>query len=72
MTFLDNGNVLIAGGENCTSATSCNPLSGAEIYNPVAGYFHRDAQQMSAARVDASAVRTQFRDGPLVAGGFNG
>ena len=71
MTLLNNGNVLIAGGQTCTSASSCNPLSGAEIYDPTAGTFTATLNNMRVARVDASAV--ELSSGTvLVAGGFNG
>lgn len=56
MTVLNNGTVLIAGGENCTSATSCSALSIAEIYDPIAGTFTATSNGMSAARFGASAV----------------
>ena len=50
MTVLGNGTVLIAGGENCTSATSCSVVSGAEIYDPTAGTFTRTSNGMGAPR----------------------
>ena len=71
MTLLGNGTVLIAGGETCTSATSCTAQSTAEIYDPVAGTFTATLNNMSAARFGASAVA--LNSGlVLIAGGFNG
>jgi hypothetical protein len=71
MTLLSNGMVLIAGGQTCTSATSCNVLSSAEIYNPTAGTFTATVNSMRLARADASAVQL-YSGTVLVAGGFNG
>jgi uncharacterized protein YjdB len=71
MTLLGDGTVLIAGGETCTSATSCTALSSAEIYDPVAGTFTAAANGMSAARYGASAV--VLGSGlVLIVGGFDG
>ena len=70
MTLLSNGTVLIAGGQTCTTATSCSALSSAEIYDPVAGTFTATANGMSAARFGASAVA--LNSGlVLIAGGFD-
>jgi len=71
MTVLGNGTVLIAGGENCTSATSCSALSGAEIYDPTAATFTPTSNGMSAPRFDASAVLLNSGS-VLIAGGFDG
>jgi N-acetylneuraminic acid mutarotase len=71
MTLLSNGTVLIAGGQTCTTATSCSALSSAEIYDPVAGTFTATSNGMSAARFGASAVL--LNSGlVLIAGGFDG
>jgi len=71
MTVLANGVVLIAGGQNCTSATSCTTLSSAEIYDPNAGTFTPALDNMSAARFGASAVL--LNSGlVLIVGGFDG
>src|SRR5208282_5238981 len=71
MTVLGDGTVLIAGGENCTSATSCSALSSAELYNPTAGTFTPTSNGMSAPRFDASAVALDSGL-VLIAGGFDG
>jgi len=72
MTVLGNGTVLIAGGENCTTATSCSALQTAEIYDPVAGTFTAaPGNIMSAARFGASAVLLNSGS-VLIAGGFDG
>ncbi len=71
MTILGNGTVLIAGGENCTSATSCSALSSAEIYDPIAGTFTATSNGMSAARFGATAVLLNSGS-VLIAGGFDG
>ena len=71
MTLLADGKVLIAGGETCTTATSCTALSSAEIYDPVAGTFTAAANGMSAARFGASAVALSSGR-VLIAGGFDG
>ena len=71
MTVLNNGTVLIAGGETCTTSTSCTALSSAEIYDPIAGTFTPTSNNMSAARFGASAVA--LNSGlVLIAGGFDG
>jgi uncharacterized protein YjdB len=71
MTLLGNGTVLIAGGENCTSATSCSSLSSAEIYDPNARTFVATSSGMSARRFGASAVL--LNSGVvLIVGGFDG
>ena len=71
MTLLSNGTVLIAGGQTCTSATSCSALSSAEIYDPIAGTFTATSNGMSTARFGASAVA--LNSGlVLIAGGFDG
>ncbi len=70
MTVLSNGTVLIAGGQNCTSAASCSALQNAEIYNPNAGTFVAGSN-MSAARFGASAVLLNSGS-VLIAGGFDG
>jgi Bacterial Ig-like domain (group 2)/Protein of unknown function (DUF1573)/IPT/TIG domain/Abnormal spindle-like microcephaly-assoc'd, ASPM-SPD-2-Hydin/Galactose oxidase, central domain len=70
-TLLNNGKVLIAGGETCTSTTSCTALHTAEIYDPVAGTFTATSNNMSAARFNASAVALN-QGLVLIAGGFDG
>ena len=70
MTLLNSGQVLIAGGENCTSATSCSALNNAEIYDPLAGAFTAIAS-LNAARFNASAIALNSGQ-VLIAGGFNG
>ena len=69
MNLLTSGQVLIAGGETCSSATSCTALSNAELYNPVAGTFSATGS-LNNARFNASAV-TLGSGQVLVAGGFN-
>ena len=71
MTVFGNGTVLIAGGQNCTSATSCSVLQSAEIYDPNAGTFTSTTNIMSAARFGASAVLLNSGS-VLIAGGFDG
>jgi uncharacterized protein YjdB len=71
VTVLTNGTVLLAGGQNCSSATSCSTLSSAEIYDPVAGTFTGTSNSMSAARFGASAVVLNSGS-VLIAGGFDG
>jgi hypothetical protein len=71
LTVLQDGTVLIAGGQNCTSATSCSALSSAEIYDPNAGTFTATSGNMNAARFGAAAVL--LNSGlVLIAGGFDG
>jgi hypothetical protein len=63
-TRLQDGRVLIVGGENSTGA-----LNGTEVFDPAAGTFAA-AGNMSAARADHSA--TLLADGRvLIAGGRN-
>ena len=70
MTLLNNGQILIAGGQNCTSAASCTTLNSAEIYDPVAGTF-TPTGNLNAARYGATA--SALNQGlVLIAGGFNG
>ena len=71
MTVLSNGTVLVAGGQNCTSATSCSALSSAEIYDPKAGTFTSTSSSMSAPRFGASAALLNSGS-VLIAGGFDG
>jgi hypothetical protein len=71
MTVLGNGTVLIAGGENCTSASSCSALASAEIYDPNAGTFSPTSNDMGVARFGASAVLLDSGF-VLIAGGFDG
>jgi hypothetical protein len=71
MAVLGNGTVLIAGGENCASATSCSALSSAEIYDPNAGTFKSTTTSMSAARFGASAILLNTGS-VLIVGGFDG
>jgi uncharacterized protein YjdB len=70
MTLLNNGKVLIAGGETCSSATSCTALNTAELYDPVAGTFTATGN-LNAARFNASAVALSSGQ-VLIAGGFDG
>jgi hypothetical protein len=70
MTLLNSGRVLIAGGQNCTSATSCSALNSAEIYDPVAGTFTATGS-LNAARFNASVIALNSGQ-VLIAGGFNG
>ena len=70
MTLLNSGQVLIAGGETCTSSTSCTALNSAELYNPVAGTFTATGS-LSNARFNATAAALGS-DKVLIAGGFNG
>jgi hypothetical protein len=70
MTLLSSGQVLIAAGETCSSATSCTALSTAEIYDPVAHTFTATGS-LHAARFNASAVALSSGQ-VLIAGGFNG
>jgi Bacterial Ig-like domain (group 2)/IPT/TIG domain/Beta-propeller repeat/Galactose oxidase, central domain len=70
VTVLNDGTVLIAGGENCSSATSCVALASAERYDPVAGTFTY-LNQLNYARFGATA--TLLNNGEiLIAGGYNG
>ena len=63
-TRLQDGRVLVAGGENSTGA-----LNGTEVFDPAAGTFSA-AGNMSSARVDHTA--TLLADGRvLIAGGRN-
>jgi hypothetical protein len=71
MTVLGDGTVLIASGQNCTSATSCSALSSAEIYDPKAGTFTSTSSVMSAPRFGASPVLLNSGS-VLIAGGFDG
>ena len=70
LTLLPNGQVLIAGGQTCTSSTSCTALSTAEVYDPVTGTFSVTGS-LNAARFNASAVAVTTGK-VLVAGGFDG
>ncbi len=70
MTLLANGKVLIAGGEICSSSTSCAALNTAELYDPVAGTFTATGS-LNAARFNASAAVLSSGQ-VLIAGGFNG
>jgi len=71
MTLLNTGQVLIAGGQTCTSSSPCAALSTAEIYDPQAGTFTPTLNQMTAARSDASAVALSTGK-VLIVGGFDG
>lgn len=70
MTMLNNGQVLIAGGETCTSATLCVALNTAELYNPALGTFTATGN-LNKARFNASAVRLSTGQ-VFIAGGFDG
>jgi len=70
MTLLSTGKVLIAGGQTCSSATSCTALSTAELYDPIAGTFTATGN-LNAARFNAAAVALSSGQ-VLIAGGFDG
>jgi hypothetical protein len=70
MTLLANGRVLIAGGESCSSSTSCSALNTAELYDPIAGTF-TPTGSLNSARFNASAAVLSAGQ-VLIAGGFNG
>jgi hypothetical protein len=70
MTLLNNGKVLIAGGESCASSTSCSALQTAEIYDPVSGASSPTGSLVSA-RFNAAAVALTSGQ-VLIAGGFDG
>ncbi len=70
MTLLNSGQVLIAGGETCSSSTSCTALNSAELYNPTTGTFTTTGS-LNAARFNASAVELNSGE-VLIVGGFNG
>lgn len=70
LTLLNNGTVLIAAGETCSSATSCTALNTAEIYDPIAGTFTATGS-LNAARFSASAS-VLVSGKVLIAGGFDG
>jgi hypothetical protein len=70
MTLLNNGKVLIAGGESCTSSTTCSALQTAELYDPVSGTFSATGS-LNAARFNAAAVALTSGQ-VLIAGGFDG
>jgi regulation of enolase protein 1 (concanavalin A-like superfamily) len=71
ITLLNNGQVLIAGGETCTSTSSCTPLNSAEIFKPVSGTFTATAGPLNYARFGAAA--TLLGNGQvLVVGGYDG
>ena len=71
VTLLPNGTVLIAGGQNCTSASVCTALNSAEIYDPNTGAFTPVSNQMNSARFGASAVLLN-QGLVLISGGFDG
>jgi hypothetical protein len=70
LTLLNNGKVLIAGGETCTSASSCTTLNTAELYDPTTGTFTATGA-LNAGRFNASAVALGSGQ-VLIAGGFDG
>ena len=70
VTLLNNGQVLIAGGQNCNSVTSCTALNTAEIYDPVTGTF-TPTGNLNAARFNAVAVALN-QGLVLIAGGLDG
>jgi len=66
-TLLENGKVLIAGGENVHTSLDIDVYSSAELYDPSTGKF-TNTGSMRAARAYATAVR--LSDGRvLIAGG---
>ncbi len=68
-TLLPNGQVLVAGGEDCVNG-SCQIFSSAELYNPATGTW-TPTGSMNVARVQHSA--TLLPNGQvLVAGGVGG
>jgi hypothetical protein len=70
LTLLANGKVLIAGGESCSSSTSCTALKSAELYDPVAGSFTVTGP-MNGARFNASAASLSSGK-VLILGGSDG
>jgi len=70
VSLLNDGRVLIAGGQNCSSASSCTVLNTAEIYDPVSGTF-TPTGNLNAARSNAVAV-TLNQGLVLIAGGVDG
>jgi hypothetical protein len=70
MTLLATGKVLIAGGQSCASASTCNALTTAELFDPVAGTFTATGS-LGAARYNASAA-VLSNGKVLIVGGFNG
>jgi hypothetical protein len=70
MALLANGKVLIAGGETCSSSTSCNVLNTAELFDPVVGTFSGTGS-LGLARYNASAAVLSSGQ-VLIAGGYNG
>src|SRR5581483_6365008 len=71
LSVLNNGKVLIAGGENCTSATSCTATQSAEMWDPVAGTFVALSAVLGYAQFNATAV-TLHSGNVLIVGGFDG
>jgi len=70
MTVMNNGQVFIAGGQSCTSATSCMALDSVEVYDPIAGTF---MQIGTLAQARFGAAATLLADGKvLIVGGFDG
>ena len=70
MTLLNNGLVLIAGGETCSSASNCTALKSAEVYDPNQGTFTATGS-LNNARFNASGVLLN-QGLVLLAGGFDG
>jgi hypothetical protein len=70
MTLLNNGQVLIVGGETCSSSSLCTTLNSAELYNPVAATFTATGS-LNNARFNASAAALASGK-VLIAGGFDG
>ncbi len=68
-TLMQNGQILVAGGENCVTS-GCQTLSAAELYNVASRTFTPTATEMTVPRVAHTA--TLLPNGTiLIAGGRN-